>query len=167
MKYDKETGEYTTDIPLGTDGFRKFVAKKFGFARTEVVRDRKRCLAKGSEHCECRAVDFFTTDVPKGREVFDWCVANAERYGIQSVIFNRRVWGFGKWSERDYRGPSPHTDHVHVGLNFKGAASFSEEEAMTPEEKKKFDELWERVNQVIDEKKALEKRVAQLEKKVR
>lgn len=45
--------------------------------------------------------------------------------------------------------------------------SGDEEEAMTLEEKKKFDELWDRVNQVIRDKKALEKRVAQLEKKVK
>lgn len=47
------------------------------------------------------------------------------------------------------------------------AEGSSEKDAMTPQEKKKFDELWDRVNQVINDKKALENRIAQLERKVK
>lgn len=115
--WDAPNGSYTAAIPPGTAAFRKVVGEHFGYARTEVVRDRSRCAGQKSEHCECGAIDFFTTDFKKGRTLFDWCVAHAEELGIQSVIFYRRVVGFGDARERQYTGPSPHTDHVHVGLN--------------------------------------------------
>jgi hypothetical protein len=115
--HDSPTGAYTSAIPSGTAAFRKVIGQAFGYSRTEVVRDRPRCDRQRSEHCECGACDFFTTDVAKGRKLFDWCVRHADRLGIQSVIFNRRVVGFGRPTERRYTGDSPHTDHVHVGLN--------------------------------------------------
>lgn len=116
LKYDPP-GAYTSTIPSGTTAFRNHLKKKYGFVRTEVIRDKSRCNQTNSEHCVCRGIDFFTTDLKLGRAVFLWCIANADRFGIQSIIFNRRVWGFGKWYERAYTGPSPHTDHVHIGLN--------------------------------------------------
>lgn len=126
--YDAPDGSYTSAIPPGMKAFRKVVGQHFGYARTEVIRDKPRCRQARSEHCECGACDFFTTDIPKGRSLFDWCVHEAERLGIQSVIFNRRVWGFGTWSERAYTGPSPHTDHVHVGLNRRARQHLTEQQ---------------------------------------
>lgn len=128
--YDPPTGRYTSTIPPGVAVFRRVTAAHFGFSRTEVVRDQSRCRAHKSEHCECRGIDDFTTDLSptgKGRTFFNWCVSVADPLGIQSVIFNRRVWGFGAWVERPYTGPSPHTDHVHVGLNNWAAAHLTEE----------------------------------------
>lgn len=115
--WDQPSGTYIGTIPPGTAAFRKVIAEFFGYSRTEVVRDRSRCAGQRSEHCECGAVDAFTTDLIKGRILFHWCVANSDDLGIQSVIFNRRVIGFGDPDERVYHGPSPHTDHVHIGLN--------------------------------------------------
>lgn len=114
LVYDPPSGSYTSSIPSGTQAFRLVVAGHYQF-RTEVVRDQSRCQHTPSEHCECRAIDFFV-QAPGGRPLFDWAVANADPLGIQSVIHDRRVWGFGKWYERAYTGPSPHTDHVHIGL---------------------------------------------------
>lgn len=115
MTYNPPDGSYTSKVSPGTQAFRETIAEHFGFTRTEIVRDKSRCNKQRSEHCECRAVDFFTTIYEVGRPVFNWCVANAD-LGFQSVIFFRRVWGFGRDYERSYHGPSPHTDHVHVGL---------------------------------------------------
>lgn len=120
LQYDPP-GSYTSTIPSGVTAFRNHLKKKYGFTRTEVIRDQSRCNQTNSEHCVCRGIDFFTTDLKLGRAVFLWCIANADRFGIQSVIFNRRVWGFGKWFERAY-SPSgnatiEHRDHVHIGLN--------------------------------------------------
>jgi hypothetical protein len=97
--------------------FRKVVSEHFGYSRSEIVRDVSRCRQTRSEHCECGACDFFTTDLLKGRLLFDWLGKHADALGVQSIIFNRRVRGFGNPSERHYTGPSPHTDHVHAGLN--------------------------------------------------
>jgi hypothetical protein len=129
--YDPPDGSYSQSIPSGTRAFRQEIAAHFGFTRTEVVRDLSRCQHQRSEHCECRGIDFFTTDVSKGRKVFDFCIRNADVLDIQSVIFNRRVWGFGTWTERAYSGPSPHTDHVHVGLNKRGARTLTREKIRT------------------------------------
>lgn len=125
-KWDAPSGAYTSAIPKGTAAFRKVTAEMFGFTRTEVVRDASRCRQSRSEHCECGAVDEFTTDVPKGRKLFDACVRAADELGIQDVIFNRRVVGFGNPTERRYTGPSPHTDHVHIGLNRWARANLTE-----------------------------------------
>lgn len=115
--YDKPNGSYTSSIPPGTAAFRAVIAELYGFTRTEVIRDPGRCAGQRSEHCECGAVDFFTTDTVKGRKVFEDVGAVADRLGVQSIIFNRRVRGFGNPNERHYDGDSPHTDHVHIGLN--------------------------------------------------
>lgn len=116
-RYDAPSGAYTSRIGPGMAAFRKVVAEVFGYTRSEIVRDASRCRQTRSEHCECGACDFFTTDILKGRKLFDACVKAADVLGIQSVIFNRRVIGFGTPWERAYTGPSPHTDHVHTGLN--------------------------------------------------
>lgn len=118
-RWDRPTGAYTTTIPPGVAALRDGVAKHFGIARKEVIRDRSRCQGQSSEHCECSAVDFFPPNLDQqlGRRIFDWCVANADDLGIQSVIFAKRVAGFGNPSERAYTGSNPHLDHVHVGID--------------------------------------------------
>lgn len=118
-------GEWTGTIPPGTRNFKVEVARVFGYPRAEIVRDKSRCMSQSSEHCSCRACDFFTSNYQKGRLLFDWAVENADALGIQSVIFWRRVWGFGHWYERHYNGPSPHTDHVHIGLTRDAAKTLT------------------------------------------
>jgi hypothetical protein len=56
----------------------------------------------------------------------DFLSANADALQLQSVIYNRRVWGYGRWSWRAYTGVDPHTTHVHIGMNLRGAASMTE-----------------------------------------
>lgn len=114
--YDAPNGSYTARIPPGTAAYRKVIAEAFGFTRTEVIRDASRCAGKRSEHCECGAVDAFTTDHAKGRAFFDWNVRVSDALGIQSVIFEDREIGFGNPTER-HRSKDDHWDHVHVGLN--------------------------------------------------
>jgi hypothetical protein len=145
--------------------FRKVVAEVFGYSRTEVIRDRSRCARTRSEHCECGACDFFTTDVVKGRKLFDWCVKNANDLGIQSVIFNRRVVGFGNPNERSYTGPSPHTDHVHIGLKRNARRTLTREKVrgkITGAEEDWFDmatkqELKDAMREVLTEELAKDK----------
>lgn len=114
--YDAPTGAYTSSIPPGTAALRSVIATDFDYSRTEVVRDRSRCNHTRSEHCECGAIDAFTTDPAKGRHLFDRLVAASEALGIQSVIFRDREIGFGNPTER-HRSKRDHFDHVHVGLN--------------------------------------------------
>lgn len=148
--YDAPDGSYTSAIPSGTAAFRKVVAGNFGYTRSEVVRDKSRCNQQRSEHCECGAIDFFTTDPIKGRTLFNWCVRNADELGVQSVIFRDRQIGFGNPTER-HREKRDHFDHVHVGLNRWARRNLTEdlvrrhlpeEDELTPEQAKKLDEIW-------------------------
>ncbi len=49
--------------------------------------------------------------------------ALAKDMGIQEIIFNRRIWSssYPNSGLRPYNGQNPHTDHIHIGLNWKGA----------------------------------------------
>lgn len=151
--YDRPTGAYTSAIPEGTAAFRRVVAGHFGYTRSEIIRDRSRCAQQRSEHCECGAIDFFTTDPIKGRTLFNWCVRNAGELGIQSVIFRDRQIGFGNPTER-HREKQDHFDHVHVGLNRWARANLTEalvhdhlpeEDELTPEQAQKLEQIWEAV----------------------
>jgi hypothetical protein len=137
-RFDAPDGSYTSRIPRGTSALRFFLADRYDIRRTEVIRDPGRCAGQRSEHCECGAIDFFTTDRVVGRAIFVWCRDHADAFGIQSVIFDRRVVGFGNPRERVYTGPSPHTDHVHVGLDRWARANLTtamlEGDDMTQEE---------------------------------
>jgi hypothetical protein len=47
-----------------------------------------------SEHAEGRAWDAkVTPGDPRGQAIFEWMIRNAQKLGIQSVIYNRKQWG--------------------------------------------------------------------------
>lgn len=76
-----------------------------------------------SLHGEGRAIDIgasFSTM----KQLAQWCVDYSGWYGIQEVIFNKKIWSSNKaysgW--RNYNGTNPHTDHVHIGLTTEAAA---------------------------------------------
>lgn len=147
--YDAPNGSYTSKIPPGTTALRNYIKKKFGITRTEVIRDKSRCAAHGSEHCECGAIDAFTTTTVLGRAIFDWLVKISEAAGVQSVIFQHRQVGFGNPKER-HRAKADHMDHVHVGLSRWARANLTtamlermdEEEDMTPDQAKKLEKVY-------------------------
>jgi hypothetical protein len=87
----------------------------------------------GSAHYEGRAIDVFVRPLNDANNELGWAiaaylVAQAERLGIQNVIFDDLIWTAGGRSEqgwRDYRIPSSssgdpdileHRDHVHVDV---------------------------------------------------
>lgn len=85
-----------------------------------------------SLHAEGRAVDWgFNANDEKSKaeamQFINQLLANeaqqAKQMGIQEVIFNRKIWSalHPRDGLRDYGGTNPHTDHVHIGLNLKGA----------------------------------------------
>ncbi len=87
---------------------------------------------EGSAHYDGRAVDIFFRPVNaenrrQGWSVAQYLVANAEHLGIQTVIFDGRIWSAGRRSEsgwREYDVPEragdravlEHRDHVHVDV---------------------------------------------------
>lgn len=84
-----------------------------------------------SQHYEGRAMDwpmnaYNTQDKAIGDAVAQWITANngeiARRFGVQSVIWNRKSWYLykpGSW--QPYNGASPHTDHLHISFSWDGA----------------------------------------------
>jgi hypothetical protein len=87
----------------------------------------------GSAHYEGRAIDVFVRPVSQenkrqGWAVASYLVAQADRLGIATVIFDDRVWRAGDPSDggwQDYRVPTgargdrlilEHRDHVHVDV---------------------------------------------------
>jgi peptidoglycan hydrolase-like protein with peptidoglycan-binding domain len=89
------------------------------------------CIDLKSEHYDGRAIDwqldaYDPADRRVGDAVAQWLTDNdgemARRFGIQSVIWNQRVWhayNDGGW--RGYVGQSPHTDHIHFSFTWDGA----------------------------------------------
>jgi hypothetical protein len=88
---------------------------------------------EGSAHYDGRAIDVFVRPItPENRQrgwaIASYLVAQADRLGIEHVIFDDRIWTAGRRSEdgwRDYRVPSgsggdqailEHRDHVHVDV---------------------------------------------------
>ncbi|MET1060015.1 MAG: hypothetical protein ABWX84_10470 [Nocardioides sp.] len=91
---------------------------------------------KGSAHYEGRALDVFVRPIGKENRKRGWAmayylVAQAERLGIDHVIFDARIWSAGGRSEDGWRDYSPgdtggksastvavleHRDHVHVDV---------------------------------------------------
>jgi hypothetical protein len=59
-----------------------------------------------------------------GDPIANWLVQNAQAIGVQYIIWNRVQWTGSRTGrkDRDYGGPSPHIDHIHVELNRDGAA---------------------------------------------
>lgn len=90
-----------------------------------------------SDHHEGRAVDWMLdAGDPAERALADdfiaWLLApdaygnqaaNARRLGVAYLIWDRKTWkGYRPqdgWTA--YTGPSPHTDHIHISLSWRGA----------------------------------------------
>jgi hypothetical protein len=87
---------------------------------------------EGSAHYDGRAIDIFVRPVSPENKVRGWAiaqylVAQADRLGIQTVIFDDRIWKSGDASENGWRDYDPpersgdpaileHRDHVHVDV---------------------------------------------------
>lgn len=72
----------------------------------------------GSDHPKGLALDFMTSVRATGDALVDYLIANADRYGVKYIIWQRHQWQGGQWSA--YTGKNPHTDHVHVSFNDRG-----------------------------------------------
>ncbi len=78
-----------------------------------------------SVHGTGRAIDVFIptiggqADNSKGDPVANWLVQNAQRLGVQYIVWDRSEWGAHRSGDKfgSYGGPHPHHDHIHVELN--------------------------------------------------
>ena len=82
-----------------------------------------------SVHGTGRAIDLFVplsggeADNDVGDPIANWLVENAERIGIQFIVWDRTSWGPHRSQPKDryYSGPHPHHDHLHIELTSAGA----------------------------------------------
>jgi hypothetical protein len=85
-----------------------------------------------SVHATGRALDIMIETQPGGEADNDlgdpiahWLILNAERIGIQFIIWDRTTWGAARPpgdKEREYGGAHPHNDHLHIELSVEAAA---------------------------------------------
>jgi hypothetical protein len=68
-----------------------------------------------SDHPAGLALDFMIHSKGQGDALAADVISQAAKWSVKYVIWYRRIWQNGKWS--DYHGPSSHTDHVHVSFN--------------------------------------------------
>ena len=115
----KKLGDYLVD---------KFdvVTSVGGYACRRNTADTSRMSVHGTG----RALDVFVprtggaADNGQGDKVANWLVLNAQRIGVQLVIWARTIWRSNGSNDGAYGGPHPHDDHLHVELtNAGGAAS--------------------------------------------
>jgi MYXO-CTERM domain-containing protein len=136
----------------GTGRLREYVYQYFpqaweigGYSCRPIVGDPNSM----SVHATGRALDIMIYPVgyPDGSEadnemgdpIGNWLIVNAERIGIQQIIWDRWLWraedAAGE-KDRAYTGEHPHNDHLHVELSVEAAAlgtPFFQEEQGPPE----------------------------------
>jgi hypothetical protein len=73
------------------------------------------------EHASGKAIDCIIASGKKSEvdDMVDWLVKNANEMAIGSIIWHRKIWDSDQKTWRNYNGPNPHTDHVHVFFNGK------------------------------------------------
>jgi hypothetical protein len=71
---------------------------------------------KLSKHALGKAIDVMTySNMSLGRNIANYFLANRDRFGVDNIIFNRRITNRGRgWQWGRYMGANPHTDHPHI-----------------------------------------------------
>jgi hypothetical protein len=138
----RASGYHAAALSRTTFSLGRYLVGKYG-GRFEDHNCRR---VQGSQnlslHAEGRAVDFYSSNMAqvwlnctsqkdpkygsrkhKLIQAFNHAIDIACSNGIQEVIYNRQIWTHAN-GVRPYRGASPHTDHVHIGLNRCGARNF-------------------------------------------
>ncbi len=116
----------------GAASLRAFVIDTWSPPVTSVGGYSCRAMVCGSGSCGTsvhglgRAIDIMIDGTtPEGLRVGDqirnFLYNNAERLGIQRIIWDRGIWSANQDGWRSYSGPNPHTDHLHVEVNIEAS----------------------------------------------
>ncbi len=120
----------------GTRALAEMMLAHYGAGRSGGI--TRGCSIGGrSEHKEGRAWDWMLNvskpaEKAVAEQFIDWLTApggkgkdayNARRLGVMYVIWNGKIWSASREGKgwQPYRGPNPHTDHIHVSLSWSGA----------------------------------------------
>ncbi|MDP9399296.1 MAG: peptidoglycan-binding protein, partial [Actinomycetota bacterium] len=90
------------------------IGPRFGLRR---VGGYRRSAVDRNGHPAGRALDFMVRG-SKGDRVARYVKSHAKQYRVEYIIWDRKIWSVARKAEgwRRYRGPNPHTDHVHVNF---------------------------------------------------
>jgi len=83
-----------------------------------------------SIHGEGRAIDIMFPVVnnaghPEGQKLFEHLAENADALGLQSIIWNRRIYSARSPRGRVYSGVNPHIDHLHIEMTREAARTLT------------------------------------------
>lgn len=83
---------------------------------------------KTSIHGVGRAIDVMVdANTPAGKtagdEIRNFVINNATRLGVQRVIWDEKIWSANREGWRDYTGPHPHSDHLHIEVNIEASTN--------------------------------------------
>lgn len=93
------------------------VAARFDFPLDRILGVGDRPQNPSSDHPKGLALDFMTyTDKALGDRIAAYLVENADRFAVEYVIFNSRIWSDPGRGWRPYSGYHPHDDHVHLSV---------------------------------------------------
>ena len=130
--YEAQTTCDLTTKP-GVAAFAKLMTEHYDRRDYHTVRT---CLSDESQHYDGRAMDWMLSaydsdDRAIADAVATWLTkpvngvygANARRFGIMFLIWNRKVWKAYRNPETwtTYTGSHPHDDHIHVSFYWDGA----------------------------------------------
>lgn len=113
----RELGQYLVDNFAGARSYQGYNCRQI------------RGSSGMSLHGTGRALDIFVpldggqADNDLGDPIAHYLIQNAERIGIQLIIWDRSIWSAGRSSNkfRSYGGAHAHHDHLHIELNAAGA----------------------------------------------
>lgn len=126
VKYDGAGSSCAKGTTIGAKSLSDVVMKKYSPPVSSVggfsCRANTANPSELSVHSTGRALDIMIDGTtPKGRETGDrirnFMINNAEKLGVQMVIWNKHIWSVNQKGWRSYGGPNPHTDHLHVEIN--------------------------------------------------
>ncbi len=122
-------GTQCLQLQQGTAALQSYLIREFGVTNlgTFVCRPVSGSTTL-SLHAEGRAGDNGGKSSAM-REVANLLVANADRLGVQEVIFERKIWrnNYQPLGWQAYTGADPHNSHVHWALNWAGAQTLTTE----------------------------------------
>jgi len=130
VKYDNAGKKCAKGMTKGVKSLKKFVNQNYRPVVTKIgdfsCRPNTANPTQLSVHSSGRALDvhvnaYTSTGLKTGNQIRDYMIANSTRLGIQTVIWNGKVWSSDKDGLRKYTGPYPHDDHLHIEINKKAS----------------------------------------------
>jgi len=121
----------TDDFTPGAQSLKDFILDNFSPPVSDVQGYDCRAIVGGTStsiHGMGRAIDIMvsalnTSDRETGDDIRNLLYNNAEAFGIQRIIWNRKQWSSEKDGWRNYTGSNAHTDHLHVEINLNASTN--------------------------------------------